>query len=595
MRIRRHNGLQMPAQGSTKGTDPNDRPLRLQVILFLIVVVSFALRVAALAYYGIPGAINSEGAEYARIAENLRNGVGYVGIATPGPEVNFPPLYPLLIAGISFLTHSYEWAGRVVAIILGALLPLPSFGIASHIFSRRVGVIAAALASLHPLLVNLSCDVLSEAPYATLLLSSVYVTIRALKDPSIKLWALAGAAFGLTYLLRAEATGVFAVAVLFALAATDGSMIARCRRAAIAILTFLVLASPQVAFIYKSTGKLRLEVKSSIFFYTAGRILTAETTPGTSYESVDGGQEMASSEPNIDSWEQWEEKWALYGIDSRFNGTGMAMRPFPASVRDAQITPRELSLLLKGIAKNGPVILQQLGSVWLGAPFLPALALLGALRRPWRGPKAPGRLFFMFVAAIPLLANPFALDPDEPRYSFIFVALFCVWAANGLAEVGLWTKASAASAGWNVLTRPTVAQCIIPGIIGLATVISPLKAVRRLNEFTQSALPTRVDKEVGLWIGRQQNQSVRILDRELPLAYHAGAQFSYFPYCTSESALGYLDAAKIDYIILRRGQKYTKCYAEWLTHGISDSRAEAVHVSPAVDAEFIIYRWHRGS
>src|SRR5580704_14238527 len=91
MRIRRHNGLQMPAQGSTKGTDPNDRPLRLQVILFLIVVVSFALRVAALAYYGIPGAINSEGAEYARIAENLRNGVGYVGIATPGPEVNFPP------------------------------------------------------------------------------------------------------------------------------------------------------------------------------------------------------------------------------------------------------------------------------------------------------------------------------------------------------------------------------------------------------------------------------------------------------------------------------------------------------------------------
>jgi hypothetical protein len=81
----------------------------------------------------------------------------------------------------------------------------------------------------------------------------------------------------------------------------------------------------------------------------------------------------------------------------------------------------------------------------------------------------------------------------------------------------------------------------IPGIIGLATVTIPLKAVRNLAEFKESALPTRVDKEVGLWIGRQQNRSVRIMDLQLPLAYHAGAQFSYFPYCTSDLALGYLD------------------------------------------------------
>jgi 4-amino-4-deoxy-L-arabinose transferase-like glycosyltransferase len=202
----------------------------------------------------------------ARIAENLRNGVGYVGIATPGAQLNFPPLYPLLIAGTSFLTHNYEWAARAVAIILGALVPLPAFGIASQIFGRRVGLIAALLVSLHPLLVNLPCAVLSEAPYPTLLLLSVYVAIRALNIPSAKLWGLAGAAFGLTYLLRAEATGIFAIAVLFALAATEGAIIARCKRAAIAILAFLLLASPQVIFLYKSTGKLRLEVKSSIFF-----------------------------------------------------------------------------------------------------------------------------------------------------------------------------------------------------------------------------------------------------------------------------------------------------------------------------------------
>jgi hypothetical protein len=130
-------------------------------------------------------------------------------------------------------------------------------------------------------------------------------------------------------------------------------------------------------FLYKSTGKLRLEVKSSIFFYTAGRVLTAETNPGTTYESVEGGQEKPSAEANIDSWPSWQEKWALFGIDSGCHGTGLAMRPFILSVRDARITPG-LLILPRGIVQNGVALLQQLGSTWLGAPFLPALGVLGA-------------------------------------------------------------------------------------------------------------------------------------------------------------------------------------------------------------------------
>jgi hypothetical protein len=137
-----------------------------------------------------------------------------------------------------------------------------------------------------------------------------------------------------------------------------------------------------------------------------------------------------------------------------------------------------------------------------------------------------------------------------------------------------------------------VSQCIIPGLIGLTIIISPVRAVRRLEEFTESALPTRVDKEVGLWIGRQQNHSVRIMDLQLPLAYHAGAQFSYFLYCPGDLALRYLDAVKVDYIVLRQGQTFTKYYEEWMTQSITDSRAELMHVSPSADAEFVIYRWH---
>src|SRR5262249_40004158 len=159
-----------------------------------------------------------EGAEYAAIARNLRHGLGYVGIATPGPELGFPPAFPILIAIASYVTGDFEWAGRLVAIVLGAALPLPVFGIASLLFARPVPLIAAAIAACHPLLVNLSIAVLSEGPYATLVLSAVYVVLLALtKPPRWTRWALAGATFGIAYLVRQEAVAPFGIGVLFGL------------------------------------------------------------------------------------------------------------------------------------------------------------------------------------------------------------------------------------------------------------------------------------------------------------------------------------------------------------------------------------------
>src|SRR5712692_8602612 len=207
---------------------------RVWVWLTIIVVASFAVRLAAWAYWQT-GAIESEGAEYARIAENLRNGVGYVGLVTPGAQLNFNPLFPLMIAGASFVTHNYELAGRLVTLLMGALLPLPVFGIASRLFNRRVGFIAATLTLLHPLLVHLSFTVFSEGPYATLLLSATYLVVRALDQSSTRNWLLVGVTFGLTWLLRAEASAALAIAVLFALFASPGERAVRLKRAMVAV------------------------------------------------------------------------------------------------------------------------------------------------------------------------------------------------------------------------------------------------------------------------------------------------------------------------------------------------------------------------
>ena len=121
--LARKNSILDPAikSGQESNRMSSRRP-RLWLALGLIVAAGLAVRVAALAHWGT-GAIESEGAEYTRIAENLRNGVGYVGMVSPGPQLVFNPLFPLLIAGTSYVSPDYERAGRPWCFFSGLSFP----------------------------------------------------------------------------------------------------------------------------------------------------------------------------------------------------------------------------------------------------------------------------------------------------------------------------------------------------------------------------------------------------------------------------------------------------------------------------------------
>jgi 4-amino-4-deoxy-L-arabinose transferase-like glycosyltransferase len=558
-----------------------------------MVAFGLAIRIAAWMYFGT-GTIESEGAEYAKIAENFRNGVGFVGLVVPGPQIHFPPLYSLLIAGASFFTADYESAGRLVSLILGALLPLPVFGIALRLFNKTAAIIAGALSLLHPLTIYLSFMVLSEGSYATLLLFAVYLVIRALDESSNRLWPLIGAAFGVCYLLRVEALGAFAISLLFALF-LKGSYLDKGKRIVGAVVVLLLFALPVSIFIYRSTGRLMLEAKSTTITYFDSRILAAEKKPEVDFVSAGGLHDVPSPAHFVEgATYPWEVMWASYSINPDLQEVGSGMRPWAEVVREEKINSRDVfPLLLTGVRKAIPQLFKQLSSLWLGAPLLPALALFGAFRRPWRGPQALSRAYFMLVTFAPVAATLFIFWGDNARYYFIFVPILSIWAANGLLGIRLWANASTSAAGWETLNRKPVYQWILPAFLALVTVTAPIKAVISNYEFSMSAPATRIDKEVGLWLGSQQRNPIRVMDLSLPLSFHADAQrHVYFPYTSGELALRYLDAAKVDYIVLRHGERYTKYYEEWMEKGIPSPRAELLRPSVSGAEKFVVYRWH---
>jgi asparagine N-glycosylation enzyme membrane subunit Stt3 len=120
----------------------------------LIAIFFVALIVRAVCVAIFYGEIDTEGSEYARIAQNIAMGNGYSGIATEGTQLIFPPLFPFLIASISFLLNSAEAAGRSLSVASGALLIFPVYLIGCRLFSRKVALGGAALVALHPNLLS---------------------------------------------------------------------------------------------------------------------------------------------------------------------------------------------------------------------------------------------------------------------------------------------------------------------------------------------------------------------------------------------------------------------------------------------------------
>jgi hypothetical protein len=527
-------------------------------MLILMVVAGCAIRGGVWAFFHT-GAIGSEGAEYARIAENIRNGKGYVGIAMPGAELMFPPFYPYAIAAASYITRDFDTAGRLVSFLLGALLPLPLFGITRRLFGTISALLAVLLAVVHPLFIWLSLSVYTEGPYATVLLVAVWLALRALERRSAAAWFGVGATFGCAYLIRQEALAGLALSIVFLVLASRQPWINRWRQAFWALAAAALFMLPYVLFLYHATGSFRLEGKSLV-----------NTAIGI--RELDGQSECEAN----------------YAVDMDLRPVGVCMIRNVDLVGEGnlQALPR---IVKKAVAQNTPTLLENLSARWLGAPFLPALALLGLCRR-WPRRDAVARLFVFLSPLGSTLVTYTVVHAIFPRNYFVLVPFLIIWAAYGLELAGLWAYSmfrslsmSSSHATW--LSRP-VAVAIIALML-----VHTWNAVRRLYLFAEISTQTKYIRDAGEWIGRRHTQPVRVMDLTTPLAFHARGEYVHFPCCNPETAIRFLDAARVDYLILREDATFTKYYRDWLERGVPSDRAELAYKSPGNHPALLVYRW----
>jgi 4-amino-4-deoxy-L-arabinose transferase-like glycosyltransferase len=161
---------------------------------------------------------------YHLLAENLARGRGYIRpfddllLHIRRPTAEYPPLFPALVSLVARAgVHSVEGQRIFVAFLGAATVTLVGL-LGRRVATPAVGLIAAALAAVYPMLFLSEATLMAESLYVALVTVVLLTAYRAYDDPKPARFAALGVAIGLATITRAEGLllGIFVVVPLAA-------------------------------------------------------------------------------------------------------------------------------------------------------------------------------------------------------------------------------------------------------------------------------------------------------------------------------------------------------------------------------------------
>lgn len=518
------------------------------------------------------GVIENEGGEYARLAENILAGKGYLSSLEEQPNLMYAPLYPILIALVTYLTRDSELAGRLVSLVAGALLTLPVYLIGLRLYGKRTAYIGAGLVALHPLLVGFSVTVLTEAVYLTFMMVGVYFGLRCLELERLRICGLAGIFFGLAYLTRPEALALTVLTTVWmtmlGFAARRGMRtIVKC--SGMVIASFVVLAIPYIAFLRVQTGKFVLEAKSKLN-YTIGTRFNA----GMPYNQAAWGIS-----------EDLEEEGPL-----RQSYRYAAFSPYPTGVRDIA------RYLLTTSKRNKQIMYETLVCSYAFGPILLGLAFLGWFGEGWHEHRFMDEMFLfsvlLFVVLVLLSAHLLQF-----RYFLPLLPLLIIWASKGIEHLSGWAKSTAS----NLLGKVLRSDNKLVAAVQCASILMVLLLAMRgsdASELTQGNKQQYTLKKAGLWLKESYPGSKTIMTaNSIVIPYYSQAVMMALPYADSSLALKYIHKKSPDFIVLEGRIMNLRPYVrDWIEKGIPDAAAQLIYSDgSSIEDRISIFRFHRVS
>ena len=130
------------------------------------------------------------------------------------PTADKPPLYPLLLTPFSMISGGAWQAHQVAGALIGTATVVAVGMLGRRLGGERVGLVAAGLAAVYPVLVATDGSLRSESPFALAIALVLIAAYRFLDRPDARRAAVLGVAIGVAALARSEAVALLVLIAL---------------------------------------------------------------------------------------------------------------------------------------------------------------------------------------------------------------------------------------------------------------------------------------------------------------------------------------------------------------------------------------------
>jgi len=185
-------------------------PRRFWFALAAIAVGAVVIRIAFIIVVAPTVPVLGDASAYHLLAEQLAHGGGYIRpfdnllLHVQRPTAEYPPLFPVLLSLPARIgAHSVEQQRIFVAFVGAGTVALIGL-LGRRVASAPVGLVAAALAAVYPMLFLGEATLMAESLYVALATTVLLLAYRAFDDPKPARFVALGAAIGLATLTRAE-------------------------------------------------------------------------------------------------------------------------------------------------------------------------------------------------------------------------------------------------------------------------------------------------------------------------------------------------------------------------------------------------------
>jgi 4-amino-4-deoxy-L-arabinose transferase-like glycosyltransferase len=220
------------------------------IAVLAIALIALAVRVAFVLVVNPTLPDPGDATAYHLLANNLADGHGYIRpfdfkiLHVSRPTAEYPPLFPALLSVPAYLGAKSIDAQRLFLCFVGAGTVVLIGFLGRRVGGPIVGLVAAAIAAVYPMLFLGEAVLMAECLFAFLVTAMLLLAYRAADAPTPLRFAALGLVIGLSALTRAEAL-LFAIVLVIPLALGIRSLATKRRillagvAAAVAVLTVL--------------------------------------------------------------------------------------------------------------------------------------------------------------------------------------------------------------------------------------------------------------------------------------------------------------------------------------------------------------------